>query len=355
MLAPSPKRRIYELDALRGIAAFAVVLYHFYQRYDQIYGHSFSFSNNISYGKLGVELFFLISGFVIFLSLDRIKSRLDFPVARFARLFPAYWFAVILTFTSVAVFGLPGREATFGDAALNLTMLQGYMRNVEAVDGVYWTLTKELSFYALMYLLFLTKQLKHIEAWCLGWLGLSLAYMFQLDGMFQGHWSYILFNQLLITDYAHLFVAGICFYRVYARKSSDLTIALLVLSLAMNGLMYQDFSLFLVASFYCLFLILILLPIHFLKNRVLLFLGGITYSLYLIHQNVGYLIIRQGYLHGVHPFISILGAIAVVVGLAYVSHRYIEMPANRAIRARYQQWQDARKAKRQAQQAAPVN
>ena len=349
----APNRRIYELDAIRGIGAIAVVLYHLFRRYDQIYGHSFSVSETFSYGRLGVELFFLLSGFVILISLERVKSWLDFPVSRFARLFPTYWFAVVLTFTAIALFGLPGRETTVRDALINFTMLQGYFKGVSDVDGVYWTLTKELSFYALMYCLLLTKQLKNIEYWCLGWLGVSLAYELRLDSLFQGHWSFVVFNQLLIADYAHLFIAGICFYKIYTRRSSDLTVAVLVGSLMMNGLLYEEFRLFWVASFYCLFLILTLVPVHFLQHKFLLSLGGLTYSLYLIHQNISYIIIRKGYEFGLPGLVSTFAAFAISMGLAYVATRFIEMPVNNAIRSKYKQWQLARQIPVQDTKPAP--
>ena len=87
-----------ELDALRGIAAFSVVLFHYTARYDSIYGHSNRLLFKFNYGHLGVNLFFIISGFVIFMTLDRTKSVIDFVVARFSRLYPAYWTALALTF-----------------------------------------------------------------------------------------------------------------------------------------------------------------------------------------------------------------------------------------------------------------
>jgi peptidoglycan/LPS O-acetylase OafA/YrhL len=99
----SKQNRLFELDVLRGIAALGVVMYHYTTHYDELYGHSQKVLIYFPFGQYGVELFFIISGFVIFMSLERTKSSLDFIVGRFSRLYPAYWTAVILTFTIVTV------------------------------------------------------------------------------------------------------------------------------------------------------------------------------------------------------------------------------------------------------------
>ena len=61
--------RLAQLDALRGIAALAVVLFHYTTRYDQLFGHAQSPALSFPYGYLGVNLFFMISGFVILMTL----------------------------------------------------------------------------------------------------------------------------------------------------------------------------------------------------------------------------------------------------------------------------------------------
>jgi len=85
--------RIRELDSLRGIAAFAVLLFHFTYVNDAHRMAPFG----LAAGKYGVELFFVISGFVIFMTLERSGSVRQFAVSRIARLFPAYWAAIFCT------------------------------------------------------------------------------------------------------------------------------------------------------------------------------------------------------------------------------------------------------------------
>ena len=117
--------RISSLDALRGIAALAVVLYHYTFRYNALYGHNFSLEplSVLKYGHLGVQLFFIISGFVIYLSIENTQSIKKFASNRFARLYPAYWCAVFVTFFTVMIFGLPGRDVSFSNMLVNLSVV----------------------------------------------------------------------------------------------------------------------------------------------------------------------------------------------------------------------------------------
>lgn len=121
-------RRIEELDALRGPAALAVMVHHYFNRFDFLYGHWFPVPKFTDVGKYGVHLFFMISGFVILMTLERTRRPVDFLFARFSRLYPAYWVCVLLTFALVRIFSLPGRETSVKDALVNLTMLQSFFR-----------------------------------------------------------------------------------------------------------------------------------------------------------------------------------------------------------------------------------
>ncbi|TOO76409.1 acyltransferase, partial [Vibrio parahaemolyticus] len=108
---------------VRGIAALAVVIYHYLYRYNELYTHQDLNLDWAYWGKYGVQLFFIISGFVIFMSLERVKKPLDFIASRFTRLFPAYWIALIITTLVVYSFGLPGREVSLTSTVINFTML----------------------------------------------------------------------------------------------------------------------------------------------------------------------------------------------------------------------------------------
>lgn len=148
------ENRILELDALRGIAALSVFFYHASIYYkESIY---FSF---FRFGLTGVDLFFIISGFVIFSSVQN-KSRLQFIKSRFLRLYPSYWFAVTLTFILIILkFYEKGmiNQIPIKDYLINLSMIQEFF-GIKNLDGPYWTLYIELFFYLIIFC-FMQKEL----------------------------------------------------------------------------------------------------------------------------------------------------------------------------------------------------
>ncbi|MBC8152273.1 MAG: acyltransferase, partial [Bacteroidetes bacterium] len=201
--------RIRELDALRGIAALLVVLFHFTMFRPQAeYG--------FKYGVTGVDLFFMISGYVIFLTINRVRDWRDFIVSRVARLYPAYWTAVLLTTLLLYVFDRPH---FFPKATLaNLTMLQNFVGTGD-LDGAYWTLAVELIFYGLMLLLFVSGQLRTVESW--GAVFLSILLGFHLAGPVYFSADYNLMKEYLpFVSHAPLFVSGILFYNLQHRPAN---------------------------------------------------------------------------------------------------------------------------------------
>lgn len=151
-------RRLYAIDGIRLLAALMVAVHHYAgtNRVDQpgnrIWDRSVSdimptVFRFASYGWIGVEIFFVISGFVICMSCWGRTPR-QFFTSRVIRLYPAYWFAI--AFTTTVLMLLPGvwDRLRMRDVLLNITMLQSGS-GVMNVDGVYWTLWSELRFYLL--------------------------------------------------------------------------------------------------------------------------------------------------------------------------------------------------------------
>ncbi|HMC14225.1 MAG TPA: acyltransferase, partial [Albitalea sp.] len=168
--------RLVEIDALRGVAALAVVLFHVTTRFGELYQPATQPLVSFPGGQYGVNLFFIISGFVIFMTLERTRRTSDFVVSRFSRLFPAYWVAIAMTFAITHWLGLPGKLVDGGSALGNMLMLHGLLLRVPHVDGVYWTLEVELLFYCGMLLLYRLNRLDRIHQALLGLLVLRWVY-----------------------------------------------------------------------------------------------------------------------------------------------------------------------------------
>lgn len=321
-------QRLLELDALRGMAALSVVIFHYFFRYNQIYGHE-NLAVEWSYlGHYGVHLFFMVSGFVIFWTLDKAKRPLDFLVSRFSRLYPVYWAAVVVTFSAIYTFGLSGREVSINSAIANILMFHEYLK-IPHVDGVYWTLTVELTFYFWIFLIYLSSNLNKVE----GIFSLLVVVSIAHSLGFVSIPSFL--YKIFILKYISLFLAGICFYKLMAGVETKKTIVALTLSFASLVAIYSFKEFILFFFFYSVFFLIISGRLKILNIKPLVFLGSISYSLYLLHQNIGYIIINKTYELQLNPVFGVFSAIFVSVVLATLFMKFIEKPVLRVIRETY--------------------
>jgi peptidoglycan/LPS O-acetylase OafA/YrhL len=326
--------RLIQLDAMRGFAALMVVGFHYTTGYHELYGHPGQLPIELAAGRYGVQLFFIISGFVIFMTLERTEYALDFLVSRFSRLYPAYWASVFLTYIIVSIASLPGRESTLYNAIFNLTMFQQWFR-IPHVDGAYWTLTLELSFYAIMLGLFLLRWLNKINAIAIAWL--SMMIVVYIVEQHVGWRMPGLIKTTLILEYANLFLAGIIFYKLYRGDNMVHHILMIAACLAVEFIIHGLKSGLICTSFIIMFYGVFILKIKFL-NRLLsakpfVYLGSISYSLYLLHQNIGYVLLRTLYAANLKPVLAIFITCAVSILLASIINMLIDVPARSAIRS----------------------
>lgn len=321
--------RMPELDSLRGLAALAVVIYHYTARYSQIYGQHVPDTWLFELGKYGVHLFFLISGFVILMTTERTPSVWRFAVMRFARLFPAYWVAVLLTALAIDWIGLPGRQLPWWAVGVNLTMLQAWL-GVPSVDGVYWTLAIELAFYAWMALLLLFGQMAHAMRWAvLAMLAVSALNWLIVHQGLKIHWVLV---PTLMLGYLHLFVAGMAFFCIRKEGHSWQKWGVLALAACIE-VVTSGSNAWPVLACMAIFAAALFGHARYLHQRWLLELGAVSYGLYLVHQNIGYIVIRQLQAAGQEsPFVLLLVPLLLALLIAKVIHDLVEIPAGRWIR-----------------------
>ncbi|WP_294212719.1 acyltransferase [uncultured Sphingomonas sp.] len=151
MLQPSrPDRALSAIDLLRFACAAMVVGYH--------YGFAFPLTpprplagvvaapvNGLWFGWVGVELFFVISGYVILATAERLDAR-QFVRARVLRLVPAVW--ICATTTALLLLTVPGVD--IGSVAHGWVDAVAFLPIGVQIDGSYWTLAIEIAFYALI-------------------------------------------------------------------------------------------------------------------------------------------------------------------------------------------------------------
>jgi peptidoglycan/LPS O-acetylase OafA/YrhL len=329
--------RLKELDILRFLAAISVVLFHYVAKYtiDEPLGSlSLDILSNVTqYGFLGVPLFFMISGFVILASTSY-RSKYEFLIARFVRLFPVYWLCLSLT----AVTLLLTENLDLVTYLVNLTLLQSFV-GFGNIDGIYWTLGKELQFYFCTFLLLSLNILPKVKYWLSFWLLITVTFTLFNQPFFMG-W-------IISPEYSSFFIAGVCFYLMKkdgnnAFYSSVLVISLLLSSWYVYGLSpgfvstftpdNQVISVIIVNVFYLLFWLLVTKRLRFSCGNKILVLGAITYPLYLIHNVIG-----KALLDIVHPYIGIELAIFSVVILmllfSYIIYIYYDKRISMPLKA----------------------
>ncbi len=327
--------RLGQVDALRGVAALAVALFHFTSRFVELYGSGQTPLVAVRHGHLGVNLFFIISGFVIFMTLARTQRPMDFIVSRFSRLFPSYWAAIVLTFLVMLWLGLPHKAVGLKDALANFLMIHGIF-GVPHVDGVYWTLEVEMLFYAGMFLLYRLRWLGQTHWVLLGMLGVRLLYTV-MERVWGIDLPWIAFR-LLILQYIPWFSLGICIYQLSQTSPAQsrawplgvATAAILTLAIVESVLMGA-----LALAFASMVFLAASGHLRWLEWPVFIWLGAISYPLYLLHENIGWSVQLRLLAAGVPIDVTILLVLALALAAATAMTHSVERPAMRWIRERY--------------------
>jgi peptidoglycan/LPS O-acetylase OafA/YrhL len=284
-------KRIEFLDGLRGVAILLVVCFHAFAKWPSIvpYGNSYGDFPIFKYGYLGVQLFFLISGFVILMSLEKNRSFGVFIYKRWLRLFPAMLVASILVYLTAGFFperpaGIPNVYSvlpglTFIDPNC-IRIITGTKINL--LEGAFWSLFVEFKFYIVFGICyFMLKRTNALIAlfsmYILSIVGtkLNISFLNTLSEFF----SFTFFGWFVTGSLAYLYFIS--------KKNKYLYFSILVGLL--NIVPYRHDPKSLLFSF--IILILFFTPIYFektrfiLQNSVILFWGLISYPLYLIHEN----------------------------------------------------------------------
>jgi peptidoglycan/LPS O-acetylase OafA/YrhL len=319
------RKRFYELDLLRFVAAASVLFFHYTVRAD-VAEHlprlpEYAFAPVTKYGFLGVNLFFIISGFVILMSAASGSIR-AFAVSRVVRLYPAYWVACTATFVASLFLPFHGRGVTFGEYLLNLTMVSGFA-HVKPVDGVYWSLIVEMRFYGLVAILLIARQMGRVKMLLGVWLVLHVLSTLH---------PVPIFSTLLIPDAAPYFIAGSAMFLVSQEGLSRYLGGLIAVCYAccvwsfVRGLPELDasghshFSLAVIAlvlaAFYAVGLLISTGRTSGLIGQRWVLLGSLTYPLYLLHQSIGYGLFAVGH-DVVSPHLLFWGIVALMLVASY--------------------------------------
>jgi peptidoglycan/LPS O-acetylase OafA/YrhL len=212
-------------------------------------------------------------------------------------------------------------------------MLQGFFR-VAVVDGVYWTLSVELIFYGWALLCYRLGCLHRVPLLLTLLLAIRLVYFIAAQALHKDlPW---IGYQFLILHYIPWFAAGISILRMSTGKGTMSSEIGVICAAALVLLITDGWPLCLLL----LFLSVILYAaasdkLVFLNGAIPRFLGDISYTLYLLHENIGWALMRRMEEEGMTTNLAILLALTISISLATMVNRLIERPAMHWLRGAY--------------------
>lgn len=347
----SGSARLVFVDGLRGVAALMVVLYHFHENLFPAVESWFPpvLSAVLLKGYLGVEVFFVLSGFVIAHSIRNAEPTWSyfgrFALRRSIRLDPPLWATIALELVLIRVIlGLIPDLGTpvpgWSQIVANLTYTQRLLGFGDIVP-VFWSLTYEVQFYAVLVgmvvLLAVVPRKRTVTEWLFG-----AAFLYSL-GIWMG--AFPLPVRGLFIERWFQFALGIAAWAVFSNKISKSTLgALCAIPLAavliLSPTEVRAYStVTAVASAGLLAVVGVMGKMEvLLRGRAVQYLGRVSYSLYLIHLTIGWRFISLlkmmfgPELGPVMASAALLGGVLLSVAGAAALHALLEGPSMRFAR-----------------------
>lgn len=280
------------ITSLRGVGAICIVIYH----YSCIFSNTMK--SKIDWGLLtfAVPMFFVLSAFFLYKKARDFKSVIKLFIYRMLRLYPAYWMGVTITFI-IRKWFLHEESINIFSYIANLTMFENIL-GIEAMDGVYWTLVYEIALLGmLMGFIIVGKILQisiinHCNVCCLIWL--LLGFCSQIYILISGHGSSSVRAILFGSSYIPTFVIGLILSDIYLfnKQIDGWMIFNIGLSLIYE-IVFMPKATAIIAIIGATMVWLVVSGKYekvisiFLKNKVLLFFGSISYPIYLCHRYIG--------------------------------------------------------------------
>lgn len=335
-------RRVGMIDLLRVVACVGVLIFHIG------YALTGPIKSLTQYGHLGVEIFFMISGFIVPWSMNR--AGFEFPrhcghfiLKRLVRLDPPYLISAIgggaLAYVASRTPGFGGKIMMF-DPWQALGHL-GYLNGILGRDwyiGVFWTLGVEFQFYLLCAILFPLFN----RAGVLGWLFFGIPLAVQCLSVLSLGKTLAIHSPWIFQWSAFFLMGGAVYqYRSHVIYRWALWLRLAISAVAIWFLSPSDS----LAAPLVLGCALLLAHVDFTPNKVILYLSSITYSLYLVHVPLGgrlvHILNRFPIISG-WEYIVFTGGIGISLIAAHVLNVLVERPALAwASRIRYPKKQEA--------------
>jgi peptidoglycan/LPS O-acetylase OafA/YrhL len=324
--------RIGILDPLRFMAAVFVMFYHYLPFIKtEIGSESFNF---FKYGYLGVNFFFILSGFVIMASAQN-RSAIKFGLLRALRLYPAFIACLLITLSVLFFLKVP--LPSVSAISLNALIINDYF-GVPNVDDVYWTLQAELKFYACIFCVIFIGGIRHYKWWLSIWLIMAICHHFIKQPFFMG-W-------FISPAYSFYFIGGVAAYLIFNDRKNKYALGVFLVTMVfamvkswdqINGFVSvvnridRVFAILMTLTFFVFFILLRNLDKYFRSTRLMIVLGGMSYPIYLLHSRAGGSILRS-LNESIGSVLSLIVTIFIVLAVSLAVHVMVEKPLFRAVR-----------------------
>jgi peptidoglycan/LPS O-acetylase OafA/YrhL len=252
----------------------------------------------------------------------------DFVISRVSRLYPSFWVGMLLTATVLYVF--TAHIPTWRTLLANATMIPAVL-DAPRIDEVYWTLEIEIRFYAMVFVLVVLRQMKHIERWLWAWLAATIVCQFVDEP-----W---IVTFATLQPHAPFFVAGGFFYLVLFRGWTwHRTTALVVLAALCALSAHGDRGQFILADEISALVVPAAVVAFFGLFASLRFpvpaglscgLGSLTYPLYLTHAQIGRVVYDA-----IEPTLGVSALLVVTVlalVMSWVIAVTVDIPARKPV------------------------
>ena len=345
-------KKIWFAQMLRGLAALSVVFAHIFVAPFPYMGTllhdstvslitsqnifaSFYYSvanNGLNFGAVGVGIFFIISGFVISFSVAK-RTRFAFLANRLLRIYPVVVAVLLFDFCILSLYlNVKGINSnlSIADFVFNATLFMRPILGGLHVDGVLWTLEIEIFFYIVM--LLIGKKLISLK--CHITYILCMLVVFVLLEQSNLDYPFLIF---LKNSVPHLLLMhfGVLSYNVYTERWTRFQCVLATI-FTLGGAAYSYYAVY--GEHYELTLSYLVWPVliwsfifkfqdYFRPNRTLNFLANISFSLYLVHQILGFMVVAILMSKGINVYIAIAIAFCVALIVAWVVNRLVEQKA----------------------------
>lgn len=284
------KEKNLYIEGLRGCALILVLIYHFFCRYQQIFPIEGYICPYIitTFGNLGVMIFLMITGYFTKSSGGGYKLILK----RVFRLWPSYFVAITSCFVVMCFFPLPERSVSFGNYLLNVLFINGFLGK-DYVDGAHWYLTTLLGCILCYSIIQKHKQKMRNILYLLWLLLLVIIWLLSVKiNSSYGKWIQIVFR-VLGGEYAPVMLCG-TLMGIHKNQRSKMLYKIVFTTLVLG-----EVVLFLgTDKIYLLILGTVVVysatleKLQILSSPIMVWMGTVSYSVYLIHQNIGYVILN---------------------------------------------------------------